>query len=63
MTSPLGIRVVEVRDDGGLVLSSWQFMESGGVDEFVLPPDAISEPSLTVVAEDSAGNIIKHHIL
>ncbi|KAJ9590646.1 hypothetical protein L9F63_016317 [Diploptera punctata] len=63
VASSLGIRVVELRDSSGLVLCSWQFLESGCIDEFTIPPDALSEPSLTLVAEDSSGNIIKHNIL
>jgi hypothetical protein len=53
--------VVEIRDENGLVLSSWQFLESDGVQEFELPSDALLERSLNLIAEDSIGNILKHH--
>jgi hypothetical protein len=65
VSSPVGVRVVEIRDESGFVLSSWQFLESQGVEEFALPPDALSgaEKPLSLIAEDSMGNIIKcHHV-
>lgn len=63
VSSPAGVRVVEIRDESGLVLSSWQFLESEGVEEFALPPDALSgaEKPLSLIAEDSVGNILKCH--
>jgi hypothetical protein len=63
VSSPAGVRVVEVRDESGLVLSSWQFLESDGVQEFALPSDALSERSLNLIAEDSIGNIFKHNFV
>jgi hypothetical protein len=63
VSSPAGVRVIELRDESGLVLSSWQFLESEGVEEFELPPDALSERPLSLIAEDSVGNILKHHLL
>lgn len=64
VSSPAGVRVVEVRDESGLVLSSWQFLESQGVEKFTLPPDAVSgaEQPLCLIAEDSVGNILKCHV-
>jgi hypothetical protein len=63
VSSPAGVRVVEVRDESGLVLSSWQFLEADGVQEFALPSVALSERSLTLIAEDSIGNICKHNFI
>jgi hypothetical protein len=60
VSSPAGVRVVEIRDENGLVLSSWQFLKSDGVQEFELPSDALLERSLNLIAEDSIGNILKH---
>lgn len=64
VSSPAGVRVVEIRDESGLVLSSWQFLESEGVAEFTLPPDAVSgaEQPLSLIAEDSVGNILRCHV-
>lgn len=63
VSSPAGVRVVEVRDESGYVLSSWQFLESGGVLEFALPSDALSAQSLNLIAEDSVGNIFRYHFV
>lgn len=63
ISSPFGVRVVEVRDVSGLVLFSWQFLDSDGVEEFVLPPEAFSEPSVLMIAEDSVGEILKYRRL
>ena len=64
VSSAAGVRVVEIRDESGLVLSSWQFLESEGVAEFTLPPDAVSgaEQPLSLIVEDSVGNILKCHV-
>jgi hypothetical protein len=61
VSSSAGVRVVEVRDKRELVLSSWQFLESDGVQEFTLPPDVMLERSLILIAEDSAGNILRYN--
>jgi hypothetical protein len=63
VSSPAGVRVIEIRNESGLVLSSWQFLESGGVEEFALPPYALSEQPLRLIAEDSVGNILKCHLV
>lgn len=62
VSSSVGIRVVEVRDESELVLSSWQFLESDGVEEFALPPDVLLERSFILIAEDSAGNILRYSL-
>jgi hypothetical protein len=54
--------VVELRDENELVLSSWQFLESDGVEEFAIPPDFLLEGSLILIAEDSAGNILRYSL-
>ncbi|XP_047098968.1 putative zinc metalloproteinase C607.06c [Schistocerca piceifrons] len=58
--SSVGIRVVEIRDGSGQILCDWQFLEEKKVTEFALPSEVYSEAGQLLVAEDSAGNILKH---
>jgi hypothetical protein len=62
VSSSVGVRVVEVRDKSELVISSWQFLESDGIEEFTVPPDVLLEGSLILIAEDSAGNILRYSL-
>lgn len=65
MQSSLGIRIVELRTDPeGAVFDHWEFLGPAPPSEFTmrrskvsnLPPDA---STITVMAEDSCGNIMK----
>lgn len=63
ITSVAGLRVVELRREDGLVLSSWQFLSTWVPKQFVVPTiiDDLQE-TRTVVAQDSLGNIIKEPV-
>ncbi|XP_071454117.1 uncharacterized protein [Hetaerina americana] len=66
ISSAAGLRVVQIRNDsnGGAVMSSWQFLGPRGRSQFLIPsafsfPKPNSQAILSVVAEDSVGNILK----
>lgn len=59
LESPYGIRVVEIRDSSGQILSDWQFIDENKRTEFTLPSGVYSQPGQLLIAEDSAGNILK----
>ncbi|XP_066997735.2 uncharacterized protein [Anabrus simplex] len=60
VSSSAGVRVVEMRDMEGLILSSWVFPELQGKELFPLPSEAFTESPHVIVAEDSVGNVLRH---
>lgn len=64
ITSSSGIRVVELRNDDGLVLASWEFLNTYLLKQFTLPLENVNTKYVKmVVAEDSLGNILKEPLL
>ncbi|XP_046402300.1 putative zinc metalloproteinase C607.06c isoform X2 [Ischnura elegans] len=66
VSSTAGLRVVQIRNDadGGAVMSSWQFLGPQGRSQFLIPsafsfPRQNPQTVLSVIAEDSLGNILK----
>ncbi|PSN33861.1 hypothetical protein C0J52_18854 [Blattella germanica] len=57
MSSKIGENAVRWSKSCGVLLSF-----HSGVSEFIVPSEALSKPSLTLVAEDSSGNLIKHQM-
>lgn len=62
VTSNVGIRVVELRGDQGLILNSWKFVGDKLREQFVVPVHHLNN-AFILIAEDSDGYIIKHKII
>lgn len=50
---------MELRDDQGLILNSWQFVGDKLREQFVVPVHHLNN-AYYLIAEDSDGYIIKH---
>lgn len=61
LTGSAGLRAVEVRGGGGVVLGSWQFVGSKLRNQFLIPVQTLSGAQL-LVAEDSHGNLLKVNV-
>lgn len=59
VSSSAGVRVVEVRGAGGVVLSSWQYPCPRLRTQFLVPVPSLSAGAQLLLAQDSNGNIIK----
>jgi len=59
LTSTNGLRVVQLRKEDGLVMHSWEFVKNNNKRTFILPVQLVNN-GMTIVAEDSNGNILKH---
>lgn len=59
LTSRNGLRVVQLRREDGLVMHSWEFVKNNNKRTFILPVQ-LAYNGITIIAEDSYGNILKH---
>jgi len=59
LTSTNGLRVVQLRKEDGLVMHSWEFIKNNNKRTFILPVQ-LANKGMTIIAEDSNGNILKH---
>ncbi|XP_022181698.1 putative zinc metalloproteinase C607.06c isoform X1 [Myzus persicae] len=59
LTSRNGLRVVQLRREDGLVMHSWEFVKNNNKRTFILPVQ-LANNGITIIAEDSYGNILKH---